>query len=127
MIKENGVLIDKEHYHPPTAHFVSKGCERCPDFHKRDNRKTINGRANPNYGDCYRPICSGNGILIKGDSNKRASDYEQQGECKQPPCEDYERRQNDGVCRPDTCRYGQYNLRVDDNTSRNGLRQGQCG
>jgi hypothetical protein len=40
MITDKGVLKDLD-YHPPTAHFVSKGCERCPDFHKRDDRQTI--------------------------------------------------------------------------------------
>ena len=115
MVKENGVLIDSN-YQPPTAHFVSKGCERCPDFHKRDNRRTINGRTNPNYGDCYRPVFPNGGILIKGDRNKRDRNWDRQGECEDPPCNEYEKRQRDGVCIPDTCRYGQYNLRIDDNS-----------
>jgi hypothetical protein len=40
MITDKGVLKDLD-YHPPTTHFVSKGCERCPDFHKRDDRQII--------------------------------------------------------------------------------------
>lgn len=98
MTNEKGVLTDRD-YHPPTTHFVSKGCERCPDYMKRDARRTIrNSRTgrdetNPNYGDCYRPICPNGGILNRGDASKRASDYDQQGECTQPPCKEYERRQ----------------------------------
>ena len=112
------MLLHKD-YHPQTAYLVSKGCERCPDYHKRDTRRTIrntrSGRdeTNPNYGDCYRPICPNGGILIKGDANKRDTDYREQGECREPPCKEYERRQN-GVCRPDTCAYGKYNLRIDE-------------
>lgn len=107
-------VLQNDDYHPPAAYLVSKGCERCPDYHKRDTRERINNRVNPNYGDCYRPICANGGILIKGDASKRDNDYKEQGECRQPPCKDYERRQRDGVCRPDECSYGKYNLKIDE-------------
>lgn len=112
----------QDHYEPPTTHFVSKGCERCPDFHKRDGRKTIRNRSgrdepNPNYGDCYKQICTNGDELVKGDVDKRDSDWREQGECKPKPCELFERRDR-GVCRPDTCKFGEYNLERDSRNSR---------
>jgi hypothetical protein len=82
-LTEDGVIKAniRQDFYPPVVAFVSKGCTRCPEYMKRDDRRTVNGRANPNYGYCYRQNCNGNGILERGDQVKN---YKDQGECK--PC-----------------------------------------
>ena len=55
IVLKGGVLKDKD-FAPKEISFVSKGCTRCPDFYKRDDRKSITDRNrrtidNHNYGD----------------------------------------------------------------------------
>jgi hypothetical protein len=130
-LSNNGVLMTdntknsgKQNFYPPVVAFVSKGCMRCPDYMKRDDRRRLkNGNLNPNYGFCYRQNCNGNGILMQGSSN---DNYRDQGECKPCPdnmvlndvgtrcvsCLDYEKvitnRDGKKVCEEPRCRIGFY-------------------
>jgi len=41
MLTDNSYNSGKQNYYPPVVAFVSKGCMKCPDYMKRDDRRRL--------------------------------------------------------------------------------------